>query len=78
MLVRCVVSLFAAFSSQTNAIDDPLFITESGSRNFSANILLLALGGSSWPSLFYSVNHDFIVVYVKGFQKKLGDRSEFA
>ncbi|KAK7078502.1 hypothetical protein SK128_006286 [Halocaridina rubra] len=37
-----------------------------------------SMGGSSWPSLFYSINHDFLVLHIKGFQKNLGDRSEFA
>ena len=43
-----------------------------------SNSLLLALGGDSWPSLFYSINHDFIVLYTKGIQKNLGDQFEFA
>ena len=30
--------------------------------------------GSSWPSLFYSINHNFIVVHVKGFQKNPGEK----
>ena len=38
----------------------------------------LYLAGDSWPSLLYSINHDFIVLYTMGIQKNLGDQFEFA
>ena len=57
-------------------IDDNFMIIISGDS--TPFLLLLALGGDSWPSLFYSINHDFIVLYTKGIQKNLGDQFEFA
>ena len=37
-------------------------------------LLLLALGGCSWPSLMHEVTHDFLVVHIKASQKSLGDK----
>ena len=36
--------------------------------------LLLALGGSSWPSQMHEVTYDFLVVHIKVSQKSLGDK----
>ena len=38
------------------------------------SVLLLARGGSSWPSQKYKLTHDFIVVHTKTFQKNVGDK----
>ena len=37
-------------------------------------VLLLALGGSSWPSQMHKVTYDFLVVHIKASQKSLGDK----
>ena len=42
--------------------------------NIELLLLLLALGGCSWPSLLHEVTHDFLVVHIKASQKSLGDK----
>ena len=37
-------------------------------------VILLALGGCSWPSLMHEVTRDFLVVHIKASQKSVGDK----
>ena len=46
----------------------------NGRLEWLSLLLLLALGGCSWPSLMHELTHDFLVVHIKASQKSLGDK----